>query len=60
MGLYQRFDPPPNPGGHPRTLDMRAVVHAICYVVDGGIKWRMLPHEDPQWPSVYLVLQPMA
>jgi putative transposase len=32
---------------------MRAVVKAIFYVVDGGIKWRMLPHEYPTWPSVY-------
>jgi putative transposase len=32
---------------------MRAVVNALFYVVDGGIKWRMLPHEYPQWPSVY-------
>jgi putative transposase len=32
---------------------MRAVVNAIFSVVDGGIKGRMLPHEYPQWPSVY-------
>jgi putative transposase len=24
---------------------MRAVLNAIFYVVDGGITWRMLPHE---------------
>lgn len=45
--------PPPKPGGHPRTLDMRAVVNALFDVVDGGIKWRLLPHEYPKWPSVY-------
>src|SRR2546425_13212587 len=32
---------------------MRAVVNAIFYVVEGGIKWRMLPQEYPKWPSVY-------
>jgi putative transposase len=32
---------------------MRAVVNALFYVVDGGIKWRMLPHEYPKWPRVY-------
>ena len=37
--------PPPKPGGRHRELDMRAVVHAIFYVVDGGITWRLLPHE---------------
>lgn len=45
--------PPPKPGGRPRALDMRAVVNAIFYVVDGGIKWRMLPHEYPNYQSVY-------
>ena len=37
---------------------MRAVVHAIFYVVDGGIKGRMLPHESPKWPSVYWDFSP--
>jgi putative transposase len=32
---------------------MRAVVNAIFYIVDGGIKWRMLPHEYPNYNSVY-------
>jgi len=34
---------PPKPGGRYRALEMRVVVKAIFYVVDGGIKWRMLP-----------------
>ena len=45
--------PPPKPGGRHRDLDRRAVVNALFYVVDGGIKWRMRPHEYPKWPSVY-------
>jgi transposase len=32
---------------------MRAVVNALFSVVDGGINWRMLPHEYPKWPRVY-------
>jgi transposase len=51
--LIKHLIPPPQPGGRHRKLDMRAVVNAIFYVVDGGIKWRMLPHEYPKWPSVY-------
>ena len=50
--------PSPKPGGRHRALDMRAVVNAIFYVVDGGIKWRMLPHEYPKWPSVYWYFSP--
>jgi putative transposase len=40
-------------GGRPRSLDMRMVINAIFYIVVGGIKWRMLPHEYPKWKSVY-------
>jgi len=54
--LIKDLIPPPKPGGRHRELDMRAVVNAIFYVVDGGIKWRMLPHEYPKWPSVYWYL----
>jgi putative transposase len=43
----------PKPGRRHRELDIRAVVNAIFYVVGGGIKWRMLPHEYPKWPSMY-------
>jgi putative transposase len=50
--------PPPKPGGQRRELDMRAVLNAIFSVVDGGIKWRMLPHEYPKWPSVYWYCRP--
>jgi len=32
---------------------MREVINAILSVVVGGIKWRMLPHEYPNWQSVY-------
>lgn len=51
--LIKELIPPPKPGGRHRDLDMRAVVNAIFYVVDGGIQWRRLPHEYPKWPSVY-------
>jgi len=37
---------------------MRAVVNAMFSVVDGGITWRMLPHEYPKWPSVYWYVSP--
>jgi len=32
---------------------MRRVINAILYVVVGGIKWRMLPREYPNWKRVY-------
>src|SRR5947199_7903829 len=45
--------PPAKPGGHPRTLDMRAVINAILYVTVTGCQWRMLPRDYPAWQSVY-------
>lgn len=39
--------------GRPRQLEMRQVLNAMLYVVVGGIKWRMLPREYPNWQSVY-------
>jgi len=45
--------PPAKEGGRPRTLDMRRVLNAMLYVLIGGIQWRMLPREYPNWKSVY-------
>jgi putative transposase len=45
--------PPPKPGGRPRSLDMRQVINAMLYMVVSGVQWRMLPHEYPNWKSVY-------
>lgn len=45
--------PPANPTGRPRELDMRLIIHAILYVVVGGVQWRLLPREYPPWQSVY-------
>ena len=40
-------------GGRPRRLEMRQVINAILYVTVGGIQWRRLPQEYPNWKSVY-------
>ncbi|GHO78976.1 IS5 family transposase [Ktedonobacter sp. SOSP1-85] len=45
--------PSAKPGGRPRSLQMRAVINAILYVVVTGCQWRMLPKEYPAWQSVY-------
>lgn len=43
----------PRPTGRPRTIDIRRVVDAICYVVRAGCAWRMLPPVFPAWEAVY-------
>ena len=45
--------PEPKPGGRPRELNMREVCNAIFYLVKGGIQWRMLPKDFPNWKSIY-------
>lgn len=39
--------------GRKRELEMRWVFNAILYIVVGGVSWRMLPREYPNWQSVY-------
>lgn len=50
--LIKDWLPPPARTGRPR-LNLREVLDAICYVVKGGIQWRMLPRQFPCWQSVY-------
>lgn len=33
--------------------DKKTIVDAILYVIEGGIKWRMMPHDFPPWQTVY-------
>lgn len=51
--LLAPFIPPAEPGGRPRTTDMRAVLNAIFYLLRGGCAWRLLPHESPPRKTVY-------
>ena len=45
--------PEGQPGGRPRSIDVRAVVNAIFYLLRTGCQWRLLPREFPPWPTVY-------
>ncbi len=51
--VLEPLSPPAKPGGRPRSVDPREVVNAIRYVLRSGGAWRRLPHEFPQWPTVY-------
>lgn len=48
--------PPRNRLGRP-PIDRREVVDAISYVVRTGCQWRQLPHDFPNWKSVYTVFR---
>jgi putative transposase len=45
----------PKPGAHDRPLEIprREIVNAILYVLRSGCPWRYLPHDFPQWETVY-------
>ena len=45
--------PPAKAGGRPRSVDIREVLNAIFYVLRGGIPWRYLPKDFPNWKTVY-------
>ena len=50
--LIKGLLPPPKPRGRP-PLNLREVINAVCYVLKGGIQWRMMPTDCPKWQSVY-------
>ena len=50
--LIKDWLPPPAKTGRPR-LDLREVFNAVCYVLKGGIQWRLMPKDLPKWQSVY-------
>lgn len=51
--LLKPLIPPAKPGGRPRSVDMRAVLNAIFYVLVSGCAWSMLPGDFPPAKTVY-------
>lgn len=39
--------------GRPLELDRRTLLNAICYVVQSGCAWRLLPKDFGPWQTVY-------
>ena len=50
--LIAPFMPAPRPLGRPRGTDLRAVAHALFYVLSSGCQWRMLPRDFPPRSTV--------
>ena len=40
-------------GGRPRKTIIREVINAIFYLLQSGCAWRLLPHDFPNWRTVY-------
>jgi transposase len=52
-GLIADLLPQASKLGRRRSICLRRVLNAIFYVSDTGCKWRMLPHDYPNWHTVY-------
>ncbi len=44
-------------GGRPQEIERREIVNGILYVLRSGCPWRLLPHDLPNWSTVYLFAQ---
>ena len=51
--ILEPLVPPAEPGGRPRSVDVRGVVNGIRYVLRSGAAWRLLPHDLPPWQTCY-------
>ena len=52
--ILEPLIPAAKPGGRPQEIERREIVNGILYVLRSGCPWRMLPHDLPNWSTVYL------
>jgi len=51
--LAEPLIPPGKPGGGKRSVDMRAVVNGVMYILSTGCQWRYLPKDLPPHSTVH-------
>jgi putative transposase len=51
--IVRKLLPPRSLRGAPQKICRRDVLNAVIYVVRSGCPWRLLPHEFPNWKTVY-------
>lgn len=51
--LISSLLPTPKSGVRPRSVELRAILNAIFYIVVAGCAWRMLPKDLPKWKTMY-------
>jgi transposase len=52
--ILEPLIPAARPGGRPQEIERREIVNGILYVLRSGCPWRLLPHDFPNWSTVYL------
>ena len=53
--ILEPLIPAAKPGGRPQEIERREIVNGNLYVLRSGCPWRMLPHDLPNWSTVYSV-----
>lgn len=51
--LIEQYLPAAKTGGRKRTTNIREVLNGIFYLLRAGCAWRLLPHDFPNWRTVY-------
>jgi putative transposase len=52
--ILEPLIPPAKPGGRPQEIERREILNGILYALRSGCPWRLLPHDLPNWSTVYL------
>jgi transposase len=45
--------PKPSTEGRPAEIERREMINGIVYILRSGEPWRMMPHDLPNWQTVY-------
>ena len=51
--LIEPLIPPAKPGGNKRTVDIRAIINGIMYVLSTGCQWRYIPKDLPPRSTIH-------
>lgn len=51
--VIKHLIPEPKTGGRHTLYEIRDILDGIFYCLRSGCAWRMLPHDLPDWQSVY-------
>ncbi len=51
--LLEPILPPREQFGRKRSVNLREIINALCYLARAGCQWRLLPTNFPKWQTVY-------
>lgn len=51
--ILEPLIPAAKPGGRSQEIERREIVNGILYVLRSGCPWRMVPHDLPNWSTLY-------